>query len=64
MLRHPADPRRKPDGVVVLATDGELGAERGRVVDGEQVGPLDFEVAEEAFDPGLIGRLSGSGLST
>ena len=59
MVRHPADPKRKADLVVVPAADDELGTQHGRVLDRQQVGMFDLEVAEEALDPGLIGRGSG-----
>jgi hypothetical protein len=54
-----ADAGVQPDRVVVLADDGELGAQGGRVGDREQVRVLGLEVPVEGLDPGLVGRLSG-----
>ena len=40
-------------------TRGELGAQHGRVADLVQVRPVGLDVAEQALDPGLIGRGAG-----
>jgi hypothetical protein len=45
----------RPDPVVMGPGDGELGAQGGRVADGEQVRVLGLEVPVEALDPGLVG---------
>ena len=55
-----ADPGVQPDRVVVLADDRELGAQGGGVADGEQMGVLGLDVAEQRLDPGLVGRGAGS----
>jgi len=57
--RDVSDPGMQPDRIPELAGDGEFGAQSGGVLDGEQVGELGLEMAVEALDPGLIGRLSG-----
>jgi hypothetical protein len=54
-----ADPGVQPDGVVVLADDGQLGTQGGGVADGEQVRLFDLEVPVQRLDPGLVGRGAG-----
>jgi hypothetical protein len=54
-----ADAGVESNGIPMLAGDGEFGEQGGGVLDGEQVRELGLEVAVEALDPGLIGRLSG-----
>ena len=54
-----ADPGVQPDGVVLVADDRQLGAEDLRVADAVEVWPLGFDVAEQALDPGLVGRGAG-----
>src|SRR6266508_1724417 len=46
----------EPDPVVVRPRDLQLGAQGGRVADGEQVRVLGLDVPVEAFDPSLVGR--------
>src|SRR5512144_2698638 len=55
-----ADAGMEPDPVVVRPDDLQLGAEGGRVADGEQVRVLGLEVPVEAFHPGLVGRGAGA----
>src|SRR5215207_2168843 len=57
--RHIADPGVQPHAVVTLADHAELGAQHGRVADGQQVRPLGLDVAEQRLDPGLVGRGAG-----
>lgn len=54
-----ADAGVEPDGVVVLALDGELGAQHVDVLDELEVGLLDLEVPEQRLDPGLVGTAPG-----
>ncbi len=51
-----ADAGVQADGVVLDAHHGELGAQDGGVIDGVEVWPVGLDVAEEALDPGLVGR--------
>ncbi len=54
--RDVADAGVQPDGVVLDAYDGELGAQDRWVGDRVEVWPVGLDVAEEALDPGLVGR--------
>jgi hypothetical protein len=54
-----ADPGVQPGRVVLVADDGELGPQDGGVADAVEVRPVGLDVAEQALDPGLIGRRSG-----
>ena len=51
-----ADAGMQPDGVVLDAHELKLGAQDGRVGDRVEVWPVGLDVAEEALDPGLVGR--------
>lgn len=52
-----ADPLRKPHRVVVVLDAFQFDVQHGGgVVDRFEMWPLVFDVAEECFDPGLIGR--------
>src|SRR3979490_3237458 len=54
-----ADPGVESHGVVLVADDRQLGPEDFRVTDPVEVWPLGFDVAEQALDPGLVGRGAG-----
>ena len=58
------DPGVQPDGVVLVADDGELGPEDGGVADAVEVRPVGLDVGEQALDPGLVGGCSGSSASS
>ena len=51
-------PLVQPNGVVVSPTRVQLGAQHPWIVDDEQMGVFDFEVAEQRLDPGLVSRSS------
>ncbi len=50
----------QPDGVVFALDPAEFGVEDGGVLDVFEVGPLPFEMPEEALDVCLVGGGSGS----
>src|SRR5689334_17035545 len=54
-----AGPGVEAHGVVVVADDGELGAEGVGVADAVQVRPVGLDVTEQALDPGLVSRGAG-----
>jgi hypothetical protein len=54
-----ADAGVQSDGVVLGSHAGQFGVERAGVTNGGQVRPVGFEVAVEAFDVRLVGRLTG-----
>jgi hypothetical protein len=54
-----ADAGVQSDGVVLGSHAGQFGVEHAGVTNGGQVRPVGFEVAVEAFDVRLVGRLTG-----
>jgi len=54
-----ADAGMQAHGVVLDAHELKLGPEDGGVVDLVEVWPVGLDVAEEAFDPGLVGWGAG-----
>src|SRR5215211_6388426 len=58
--RHIADAGVQPHAVVALPNKGELGAQHPRVPELVEVGPFGLDVAEQRFDPGLVGRGAGT----